>query len=55
MKLFLIIFFVVVVLVGVFCLYVMCTISSEYSRNEEQREIERMLLDEKRKSKQSKK
>ena len=43
MKIFLIIFFIIVVFVGLFCLWVLAKISSMATDKEEQMEIERKL------------
>lgn len=43
MKIFLIIFFVIIAFVGLFCLWVLAKISSMAANKEEQMEIERKL------------
>lgn len=48
MKTFLIIFFVIIVLVGMFCIWVLARIGSIATNKEEQMEIERKLKNGKR-------
>ena len=43
MKIFLIIFFTILVLIGMFCLWVLCRIAGNSNDMEEQMEIERKL------------